>query len=167
MSELSDYLSENLSGLTIKSTHIALRLGKKKEDWDHDEWEITVSYNGGEYTTQYKTGLGHRKCIKNTKQDYIRGVAYYSTPKGNMPLKEACKGNYLQPMLPSIADVISSLLLDSSSADETFEDWCGNFGYDTDSRKALATYMKCQETRSAMLKFFGCELFNTLSQLEH
>ncbi len=28
---------------------------------------------------------------------------------------------------------------------EPFADWCANFGYDTDSRKALATYLACQK----------------------
>ena len=41
-----------------------------------------------------------------------------------------------------------SLLLDGS-ADfdaQSFEDWCADYGYDTDSRKASETYEACCDT---------------------
>lgn len=41
---------------------------------------------------------------------------------------------------PSIGDVVETLAMDAYSIGETFESWCQDLGYDTDSRKAHATY---------------------------
>ena len=47
---------------------------------------------------------------------------------------------------PELADVISSLVSDADVLDyPTFEDWASNYGMDTDSRKAEATYRACLE----------------------
>ena len=43
------------------------------------------------------------------------------------------------------AEVLASYAADAEEASSlSFDDWCGNFGYDTDSRKALRTYLACQ-----------------------
>lgn len=41
---------------------------------------------------------------------------------------------------PDACDVINSLVSDASLADNDFEDFCSECGYDTDSRKAMALY---------------------------
>ncbi len=46
---------------------------------------------------------------------------------------------------PDELDVLHSLLLDASCSDQSFEDWCGEFGYDTDSRKAETTWKECRK----------------------
>jgi len=47
---------------------------------------------------------------------------------------------------PDIADVLSSLVSDASGTDQPFTDWCADYGYSDDSRKAEAMYRECQET---------------------
>lgn len=48
---------------------------------------------------------------------------------------------------PALRDVMYSILQDASAIDSpTFEDWAGDLGYDTDSRKAEAIYRKCVGT---------------------
>lgn len=58
------------------------------------------------------------------------------------------------PTPPHAADVLYSLLLDSSAAEMTFASWCAEFGYDTDSRKALDTYLACQENADKLARIF-------------
>lgn len=43
---------------------------------------------------------------------------------------------------PTLEDVVNALVLDAAGFENarTFEDWCGEYGYDTDSRKAERTY---------------------------
>lgn len=57
-----------------------------------------------------------------------------------------------KPQKPELSSVLYSLVMDASACDESFEDWCSNFGYDTDSRKALETYLSCQESASKLHK---------------
>lgn len=44
-----------------------------------------------------------------------------------------------------VAGVCYSLLQDGRCAEGSFEDFCADCGYDTDSRKALETYLACQK----------------------
>lgn len=39
----------------------------------------------------------------------------------------------------------------------TFEDWCSSVGYDTDSRKALDTFLACQKQYADFLRLCGGE----------
>lgn len=65
-------------------------------------------------------------------------------------------GCYVEP--PKLEHVLNSLFLDSSAHDETFENWCSEFGYDSDSIKARKIYDECNEvffkTREALGKDF-------------
>lgn len=56
---------------------------------------------------------------------------------------------------PTAAGVLDCLLSDASSASESFEDWCGNYGYDTDSRKALASYNQVKKQAVVLKKLLG------------
>lgn len=52
-----------------------------------------------------------------------------------------------KPILPGLVDVLACLALDAGALESPdFESWAGDFGYDTDSRKALAIYRACVET---------------------
>jgi len=56
---------------------------------------------------------------------------------------------------PNINGVLECLQSDSLSGDFTFEGFCDEFGYDSDSRKAEKTFKACQETRFKLKKFFN------------
>ena len=60
------------------------------------------------------------------------------------------------PKKPVLDDVLYSLLMDSSACDMSFEDWCSDFGYETDSRKALQTYLDCQNNTHKLRKTGIC-----------
>lgn len=61
-------------------------------------------------------------------------------------------------------DVLACLSSDISS-DGTFEDFCLNFGYDTDSRSALDLYLKCQELSSKLRRFFTAQEIEELEEI--
>lgn len=56
---------------------------------------------------------------------------------------------------PNAHDVLESLLSDASSADQSFEDWCGDYGYDTDSRKAERMYRAVVAQTAKLRRFLG------------
>jgi hypothetical protein len=51
--------------------------------------------------------------------------------------------------------VLDCLISDISSADQDFEDWAADYGYDTDSRKAFATYGECRRLRDRLAEILG------------
>lgn len=56
---------------------------------------------------------------------------------------------------PDAEGVLDCLLSDCSALDQSFEDWCGDFGYDTDSRKAEATYKACADLGKKVKRLLG------------
>lgn len=67
---------------------------------------------------------------------------------------------------PNAADVLSSLILDARIGEEDFEDYCANFGVDSDSRSAYATWKACRDGAAKLHRFLG-EDFNRFANLEH
>lgn len=66
---------------------------------------------------------------------------------------------------PSAEDVLDCLASDYSGFDNarSFEDWCGEYGYDTDSRKAEATYRAVQQQAEKLERFLTRELAQQLA----
>lgn len=67
---------------------------------------------------------------------------------------------------PSAADVLGSLVLDATCDVSTFEDFCSEFGYDTDSRKAEATYKAIKAT-APKIKHLLAPHFAEFAKAEH
>jgi hypothetical protein len=56
---------------------------------------------------------------------------------------------------PTLVDIMAALLADASCvAGREFEEFCGDFGYDPDSRKAEALYNKIIENSAKLCKLF-------------
>jgi hypothetical protein len=76
---------------------------------------------------------------------------------------------YTGPALgePSTADVLGCLLSDASGfeSSRTFEEWCSDYGYDTDSRRAERTY-KAIEAQSVKLRRFLGDRFEEFARAE-
>jgi hypothetical protein len=60
---------------------------------------------------------------------------------------------------PVAEDVLSCLTSDASSfaSANGFEDWAGDYGYDTDSRKAEQTYHRVESQTAALRRFLGAK----------
>ena len=56
---------------------------------------------------------------------------------------------------PEIKDVLYCLVMDYTSASETFQDFCDEFGYDNDSIKSLNVFKACQKNSEKMKRIFG------------
>jgi len=114
----------------------------KSDDWHETAQKFIFTIKGK--TFEYYTGIGHRECAvswSRERDEYKRLKHANLTDHG---LKEFIKLS--RATMPSLDDLFYSLVMDSSAADQTFSDWCSDFGYDTDSRKALQTYEACQES---------------------
>lgn len=67
---------------------------------------------------------------------------------------------------PNVADVLHALISDARAGEETFEDFCADFGYDTDSRRAEQTWKTCSRMTPKIKRFLGDEL-EDFQQAEH
>lgn len=58
---------------------------------------------------------------------------------------------------PTAETVLESLVSDASCAQEDFEDFCSNFGYDVDSREAYKTWKACQSINERLPKILTAD----------
>ena len=65
---------------------------------------------------------------------------------------------------PTLADVLDCLASDASGVDnaQSFEAWASEYGYDTDSRKAEATYRACEKQAQELKALLGQDAYNQL-----
>ncbi len=152
-------LSDLAGSVEMTSVLVRHPSAQKSAEWRDTafEWRCTLKYQGREFVLPYWCGAGHTIAPKPHSQSSAAVMREWSESKFRDVGGERviCRGS--DPKPPTSADVLSSLLLDSSAEHETFADWCANYGSDTDSRKALETYLACQESAGKLRKLLGAD----------
>jgi hypothetical protein len=129
---------DTLESLPVKIDYVGQT--KRDHNWDCDQWRVTLSSKAGFHSFDYFTGLGLRHKPRTS----------WATPT---------------PKKPKVADVLHSLIMDASAADENFHDWCANYGYSDDSIKAMNTYKACLEIAVALRKHFSPDTLRQVREL--
>lgn len=135
-------------------------------------WKVTLKNQ----TFNYYMGLGHSKLPyeKDKARCYVRDFkktrnveGYHAADFTSLSLDDRDKilkvHNYATVLWnhdmstilikkPKYRDVIYSLALDADSGNRSFWVFCDDFGLSVDSREALKTYFKCQETHQKLSK---------------
>lgn len=118
--------------------HTISYLGQTKRDrWDCDAWIVTI------YPKDTPKANGQ-------SFEYFTGLGHRKNDK---------------PKAPKMADVLYSLTSDSYACQISFEEWCSTYDYDTDSRKALETYLLCQENFTKLSKVLSRDTLRRVSGL--
>ncbi len=141
-------------------------------------WNVTI-HKGGRVvlTTDYGAGMAHcpaysRKapnnydrlkkywrdeaCRAECEAGFAIGRVMGFWPHHGDGAGQRFRFDKKTPILPDLADVMHCLVLDASVLDcGGFENWAADFGYDTDSRKAEATYRQCLDLAVKMRAAFG------------
>jgi hypothetical protein len=129
LSDISDYkeaaeiLAAEFAALGWHSTNVTGgHLAEDGDIWKHYAWQVNFAPPcKSVISLPYKCGTGH--VFPKTASFAIRG----------------------KPKPPAPAEVLASYCRDWTDSDCAFDEWAANYGYDTDSRKALATYEQCRE----------------------
>lgn len=155
-------IKQYIDGITYTAEFIPFSKSRNKNEKNRSlNWEITLSDGHTEFKTDYMQGIGHLPGY-----DKLKGPK--TTIHNDNLINNACETgrklvdhDYLKgtPIdKPKIEDILYSLLMDSVAIDVDFEDWAGNFGYETDSRKAEKIYNDCVKIGLKMRKLFGGKL---------
>ena len=69
---------------------------------------------------------------------------------------------------PTAADVLDCLASDSAGIENarSFEDWCGEYGYDTDSRKAERIFKVCERQAESLKRLLNGQYETLLWNVE-
>ena len=135
---------------------------RTRDDWKCDAWLFTI----GKHEFEYHTGIGHRVLSERDKSLVDRsyplprpaGTVYFA---GYQAALRAAK----KPKAPEPAGLLHSLMFDSSAGHYTFSEWCSDYGYDEDSRKALETYLACQANAVKYNRLFSPEQRTKIEEL--
>lgn len=138
--------NQNINGFDFSSLPISVtycgKIIEGKNGWDHFLYSVSIGTGSNMFTTQYKCGLGHSK-----KVDFHSNPDYWSNKERK----------YLVPVKPKNSDIVYSLLMDSEAGNYSFQDFCDNFGYSSDSINALNVYRECEKTNKNLRKVFTKE----------
>ena len=83
----------------------------------------------------------------------------------NETARLAAKVALIQAVKPNPAEVLANVCAEGLDADESFESWAANFGYDTDSRKAEETYRACQEAGRKARRILEAGVYAKMAEL--
>lgn len=131
----------------------------KTGDWYNFKWEIKIN---SKYSTEYRLGLGHcttkmpsnKKMYKSIVKSQISEAHLIEILKAKKNSRvsswDAEQVRMLWVKIPTVKEILYALATDASLAEGTFKDFCDNLGYDSDSRKALDIYLRCQETHNML-----------------
>lgn len=174
--------------ITSRATIISTGCKDESNDnWEHDAFNIMFQKGTrSPVTFDYKMGLGNRFndfkqffSSPSTVRDYIKDLRALYDVDQSFPVSRVIKNtmekeNYLSKVrkpcnayvfVPTQANVLYCLLSDMEAIEYTFDDWCANFGYDTDSRKAEKIFHACMEEGKKLLKIFTKDQIEELREV--
>jgi hypothetical protein len=153
-----------------------------------DNWQDMADYFLCSFTTakgvyksfDYYTGVGHRINSRTGNNFGFPSHVVNAVELAAVGIK-AERGMYVAKRVrglqghslnakqwvvnPSAAGILYSLLSDMSALDTCFDDWCGDFGYDSDSLSALNTYQACCDGGKKIRALFSNEQIEQLQEL--
>lgn len=159
------------AGITYGARFVPHSLSRNRDKDKCLNWLVDFKRGGKIYTVEYMQGSGHippcegRPLARNTN-DWHANV-YQACEEGRYQLRARSAFHARKLPIPSAADVLQCLLLDSTGADQSFENWAADYDYDIDSRAAFKVYEACCATAHEMRQFFGAPVlaeFTTLLQ---
>jgi hypothetical protein len=145
--------------LTVKAQFVPFSVSRSKDQKDKNlNWKVTLQRDGRDIIeTDYSAGQGHCPSYKSPPKFSSGAVDKWKHRKQidmECETGKRCKFQYesaqslspisSQPIVPDECSVIYALVMDSDVLNySSFEQWAGDFGYDTDSRQAEKIYQDC------------------------
>lgn len=152
------------AGVTFSAIYHGEQKGALGGNHPMDKWSCAFTKGDGREAHEefeFYTGLGHRKPAE--WKFGCRGYDGGPKPTPGTLLYEHWQAD-ARPQAPHAADVLHSIILDSSAVGQSFQSWCDEFGYDSDSRKAEATYRACQENADKLSRIFNHQQREALAE---
>lgn len=167
-------------GLSIRAEFVPHSRSRYASEAPCLNWLVTVVASGRDIlTTDYMQGSGHTPASKSKKKavgPYMQRLknnaiaaecetgAQHDFGEGFMFNRDGVRKLAARVPEPSAADVLYCLATDADVLNYSgFDQWAGEFGMDTDSRKAEATYRACLEIALQLRNGIGDDALRALS----
>lgn len=170
-------------GIGMRAAFVPFSLSRNKAGTHKTlNWDVTVTLNRRDVlTVPYSAGIGHCPSYN------VRVHPFYDRPaqmwrdavcgeevESGVRMTFVSRGGFRPlinggkkiPILPKLADVIYSLIMDSAVLQyATFEEWAEEYGLDSDSRKAESTYQECLKIVLSLNRAMGAQGLAYLGQV--
>lgn len=178
--ELNEFFKTLGLTVEISGAHAAVEETPDEKGWAHVA--MTVNFhraerrtnNSAEYRPAFSASFPYKMGTGLVRWSEIAKFVAMKSGKGSNDYRDAeqmARHGPLSPkaqaaicarFLPSFvkkvnpAEVLAACAREGEDArGQTFEEWAGNYGYDTDSRRAEATYRACQELGDKVRKLLS------------
>lgn len=95
---------------------------------------------------------------------------YSCGAKAHVERRKVRQGHMLtweeKTILPPVQSVLECLQSDCQTGDNTYLEFCGEYGYNAGLSEGHKTWMACRETRDSLIDLFGRAVFNEFMGVE-
>jgi hypothetical protein len=172
--QVAEFLKSINVNYSVKWVGIA---GEKTSFSGSDQWQITFK-KAGKFSESFDfyTGSGHRinnigLSLSPANKRYIESVKAVTGLllgiERDSKREKLVKNVFVQSyaVTPTQASVLYCLLLDAESGSLSFDDFCSDFGYDSDSISDFKTYQACMAITKQVQKLFTSSERQQLQEL--
>lgn len=158
------------AGISMVAQHVPTTFDPKSKDWQHIAWRVTFKSVRGEFSTDYKQGIGH---LPNYPKGYNVKLSLYDAEEIQHALKTGKVARRAGTMIfdgkpltpPDAADVASALVSDAYAAEySSFEEWARDMGDNPDSIKAKGIFEACRSIALDLFRVFGTDVVQELRE---
>lgn len=160
MTTTTDYNAQAEKFLQDTGATIAWTFDGFRKHWPDDKeprncWKFTITRKGRQpYEGTFGDSTAHTHDPKRNGRDRL-GRKFRRTRLGIVDYTRTDENSDAErhrPVQPTAYDLLACL---EKNDPGTFEDFCGEFGYDTDSRKALETFLAVGKEWAGVRGLFG------------
>jgi len=114
-------------------------------------------------TMRYRERTDRNPAMEDSSQmDHWRCVIRAGKKQMSLVFSMGFGLNGKAPDLPDVLDCLASDAAGVENADNNFEDWASEYGYDIDSRKAERTFAACARQAEKLKNLLGDEAYDAL-----
>lgn len=140
--------------------------GEKFLQDTHTKMEVEFLYNGFHFDEDKEKRDVYKIILTRGNKSFVFKFGQSISNSGEKVDKKYCNGFLVKTKTtrkaPTAYDVLSCLQKYDVG---TFDDWCLNYGYYTDSRQALRTYLLVQKEAENVQRLFG-DCIEALQEIE-
>ena len=143
-------------------------------EWPSVCFACCITRNGRTVAEPYYMGVGNFRLDKRPvggfpSPEFERIFNVYQNSAYAQIEDEQTAANYaawvaqVRGIVPTAGEVLRYVAADALSGDTSFADFCADFGYDEDSRRAFGIWRACNDTRRELRKLFSEEEISALA----
>jgi len=119
------------------------------------QFEIKASYKGNKKASWGNNWNNHMITVTNTETDQKITFEFWASNA--------------HPVLNTEYDILNAFycfVSDAIAGSYTFEEFCNEFGYDSDSRQAEKIYRKCKKQLEKLKKIYDGDIYELINELQ-